>query len=384
MKMNMEELLQTLLVIFGVLLVSWAWKAISWTWFKPKKMEKYLREQGLKGPNYKFLYGDIKEIGRLAKEARSKPMENSHQIAPRVLPYYHQVVQQYGKMSYLWFGPTPRLIVMDTDMIKEILSDTSGTFGKTKSNPRGPLLITGLVTYEGDKWAKHRKIINPAFHQDKLKMMLPAFYTSCCEMVNKWLNAIPEGSCELDVWPDLQNVTADVISRTGFGSSYEEGRRIFILQSEQAGLVVQGSQSIYIPGMRFLPTKTNNRMKEIYREVQNLLRDMILKRAKAMKAGEAPTSDLLGLLMESNFKEIEEGGNSKVGITIDDVIEECKLFYFAGQETATLLAWTMVVLSMHQDWQRKAREEVMQVFGSNKPEYDGLNHLKVVSVSWYI
>ncbi|KAF5180858.1 Cytochrome p450, partial [Thalictrum thalictroides] len=306
---------------------------------------------------------------------------NSHQIVPRVLPYYHQVVQQYGKMSYFWFGPMPWLIVMDPDMIKEILSDNSGSFRKAKTNPYGKLLITGLVTYEGDKWAKHRKIINPAFHQDKLKMMLPAFDTSCCEMINKWLNLTSEGYCELDVWPDLQNLTTDVISRTGFGSSYEEGRQIFRLQGEQAALVAQAGQSIYIPGLRFLPTKTNNRMKEIHREVQALLRDMILKREKAMKFGEATTNDILGILMESNFKEIKEGGNSKVGMTINDVIEECKLFYFAGQETtATLLAWAMVVLSMHQEWQQKAREEVMQVFGSNKPEYDGLNRLKVITM----
>ncbi|PIA26873.1 hypothetical protein AQUCO_08600025v1 [Aquilegia coerulea] len=378
---NIMDFLPPLFAIFGVVLISLAWKAYNWSWLKPKKMEKYLTEQGLQGSNYKFLYGDIKEIQRLTKEERSKRMENSHQIVPRILPYFHQMVQQYGKLSYIWFGPTPRLIVTDPDMIKEILSDKSGCFGKIKGNPLGNLLATGILSYEGDKWAKHRKIINPAFHQEKLKMMLPAFYTSCCEMVDKWLNSIPEGSCELDVWPDLQNVTADVISRTGFGSSYEEGRQIFRLQKEQAGLVVQANQSIYIPGLRFLPTKSNKRMKEIHGEVRALVRDMILKREKTMRAGEAPTNDLLGLLMESNFKEIKEGGNSKVGITIDEVIEECKLFYFAGQETtATLLAWTMVALSMHQDWQQKAREEVMQVFGSNKPEYDGLNKLKVVTM----
>ncbi|KAF5193604.1 Cytochrome p450 [Thalictrum thalictroides] len=117
-----EDILQTLVVIVGVVLVSWAWKTISKIWLKPKMMEKYLREQGLKGPNYKFLYGDTKEIGRLNKEARLKPMENSHQIVRRVFPYYHQVVQQYGKMSYFWFGPMPMLIAINGRSTERLLT----------------------------------------------------------------------------------------------------------------------------------------------------------------------------------------------------------------------------------------------------------------------
>ena len=81
--------------------------------------------------------------------------------------------------------------------------------------------------------------------------MVPAFQLSCSEMVNKWEKKLSlDGSCELDVWPDLENLAGDVISRTAFGSSYEEGRRIFQLQKEQARLAVQVSQSIYIAGWR--------------------------------------------------------------------------------------------------------------------------------------
>jgi len=122
-------------------------------------------------------------------------------------------------------------------------------------------------------------------------------------------------------------------------------------------------------------------MKAIDMEIKASLMDIINNREKALKAGEAVKNDLLDILLESNRKEIQEHGNKKnVGMNIEDVIAECKLFYFAGQETtSSLLVWTMILLSMYPDWQTRAREEVLQVFGNQKPNFDGLNHLKIVS-----
>ena len=81
--------------------------------------------------------------------------------------------------------------------------------------------------------------------------MLPAFCQSCSDMISKWESVVSEeGSIELDVWPYLQNLSSDMISRTAFGSSYEEGRNIFELQRELAELVFQSGLSIYIPGRR--------------------------------------------------------------------------------------------------------------------------------------
>jgi cytochrome P450 len=118
-------------------------------------------------------------------------------------------------------------------------------------------------------------------------------------------------------------------------------------------------------------------MKQINGEIEGILRGMIEKREHAIEKGEASGNDLLGLLLQSNM----DSGTGSLRMSTEDVIEECKLFYFAGMETTSvLLTWTLVVLSMHPEWQDRAREEVHSVFGrDDRPSFDGLSRLKTAS-----
>ena len=58
---------------------------------------------------------------------------------------------------------------MDPELIKDVLNKIYD-FPKPDTNPLFKLLVTGLVNYEGEKWSKHRRIINPAFNLEKLKV----------------------------------------------------------------------------------------------------------------------------------------------------------------------------------------------------------------------
>lgn len=61
-------------------------------------------------------------------------------------------------------------MITNPEQIKEVFNNIHD-FGKPKLSPIFKLLGTGLNSYEGEKWKMHRKIINPAFHSEKLKVI---------------------------------------------------------------------------------------------------------------------------------------------------------------------------------------------------------------------
>lgn len=63
------------------------------------------------------------------------------------------------------------MVVSDPQVFREILSNKEGQFGKQRSILRiERLMANGLTTHQGDKWVAHRRIINHAFHLEKLKV----------------------------------------------------------------------------------------------------------------------------------------------------------------------------------------------------------------------
>lgn len=75
-----------------------------------------------------------------------------------------------GKDYFVWAGPIPMINISKPELIREALTKMQD-FQKAKWNPIIDKLFPGLVCYEGEKWSRHRKIINPAFHVEKLKVL---------------------------------------------------------------------------------------------------------------------------------------------------------------------------------------------------------------------
>lgn len=76
-------------------------------------------------------------------------------------------------MFVVWFGSTARLTVSDPALIREIFVLKSELFEKNEPPPLVRKIEgDGLLSLKDQKWAHHRKIIQPTFHTENLKVCM--------------------------------------------------------------------------------------------------------------------------------------------------------------------------------------------------------------------
>ncbi|KAI3954484.1 hypothetical protein MKW92_053469 [Papaver armeniacum] len=365
--------------VFGLYLLLILIKFLHKVWWNPIQITKIFSAQGIKGPPYKFLHGNTKEIYKTLYETRSKPMKDlSHQIFPYLQPFQHSCIKDYGKNFLCWIGSKPQLFITEMELVKEILNNKDGAYPKYKAEGyTKKLLGDGLVTTEGNKWVKQRKLANHAFHAESLKGMIPVMIASVETMVKKWKDY--EGK-EIELFEEFRIMTSEVISRAAFGSSYDEGENIFEMLVKLGSLMSTDFLKIRIPVIRkIMPNEDDTESDRLEREIRKSIIGLIKKREEKVNGGEMGYgSDYLAVLIKAYN---ESDGNKK--ISVDDLIDECKTFYVAGHETTTsLLTWTCLLLAIHTEWQDKARKEVFELLGENKIVIDDnfLGKLKIMNM----
>jgi PHYB activation tagged suppressor 1 len=186
------------------------------------------------------------------------------------------------------------------------------------------------------------------------------------------------GVAQVEVGRQFVELTADVISHTAFGSSYREGKEVFEAQRELQYIAFSTINNVHVPGLEYIPTKTNMRRWQLNKKVRGTLMAIIDERQAAAKDARGYGDDLLGLMLEANAG--KEG--QKAIMSMYEIIDECKTFFFAGHDTTShLLTWAVFLLGTHPEWQWKLREEVLRECGGvGAPLHgDALNKLKLVS-----
>ncbi|KAH0980695.1 hypothetical protein GBA52_007872 [Prunus armeniaca] len=295
-------------VLFGgfVLLLAYLYESLV---LKSKRLRLKLEKQGIRGPSpSSILLGNIPDTNRIklkemklraAKETRSgsiskdHPLTIAHDLTSTLFPHLVQWRNDYGPNFTYLSGRIQQLTLTDVETVREVSLCKSLHLGKPAyllSQDRKLLFGKGILASSGPIWSHQRKIIAPEFYFEKVKGMMDLMVDSTTTLLRSWQSKVESevGIAVLRVDEDMRSLSADIISRACFGSSYSEGKEIFLKLRTLQRIMSQGN--IGVPGVRYLPTKNNREAWRLEKEIHS----MILK---------------------DNF-----------------IVDDCKNIYFAGHE----------------------------------------------------
>ncbi|KAI4328684.1 hypothetical protein L6164_021019 [Bauhinia variegata] len=379
--MKEKEIYFSVLLVAVSIIIVLAKLVLEEVWLIPKRIRSVLEKQGITGPKPSFPYGNISEMQRIQIQSQSHSDESpstslsfSDPWLHSLFPYFNKWKQHYGPIYMYSTGIKQHLYIGKPELIKELKLIKSLDLGRPThlAKTLKALLGTGILGSNGPEWSFQRNLIAPEFFLTKVKKMVGFMEESTMTMIRTWERRIIEFQreggkeiAEMVIDDDLKALTADVISKACFGSSYDKGNQIFAkLATMQTALakpsVLFGFLSLR---SRFLPTKANKDIGKLKEEVETLIlkaiNDRVVENQKG--SGNQNQKDFLQVILENAATTF---GNKHEEMK-RFIVDNCKTIYFAGAESVSIAAtWTMMLLASHPQWQQRVRSEILDTYGN--------------------
>ena len=274
--------------------------------------------------------------------------------------------RDYGDFVRLRLGFTRAVLVSHPELIDEVLVTRNQDFRKHVGTRRlGSLLGNGLLLSEGDFWLRQRRLMQPAFHRQRIAAMADAMVATTSGMLDDWRVGQTR-----DVQQAMTELTLRIVARTLFGTDVGEdlarirGSNQVMTEHFRSRLF---SLMILLPD--WVPTPGNRRYGRAVRDLDTLVYRIIAERRQS--AAEA-APDLLSLLLAAR----DEDG---LGMSDRQLRDEVLTLLLAGHDTTALaLTWAWVLLAQHPASRMALDTELERVLGGRPPTASDVPQLRWV------
>ncbi|XP_055827172.1 cytochrome P450 714A1-like isoform X2 [Solanum dulcamara] len=356
-------------------------------WLKSAERLRWkLKKQGIYGPKPSFLYGgNVAEMQKIQAAASPNNVYAefvAHDYTSSLFPYFEQWRKLYGPVFTYSTGNKQHLYVNQPELVKEMNQSISLDLGKPSyvTKRLAPMLGNGILRSNGHIWAMQRKIVAPKFFMDKVKGMVSLMLQSSELLTRKWderIEAEAGKMAEISVGEDLRSLSADVISRACFGSSYFKGKKIFSKLRTLQKVISNTSILFGSPALGFLPSRQQKEIENLEKEIESLIWEAVKERERECLEAPSNEKDLLHSILEGAINDDNVGANSSRKFIVDN----CKNIYFAGHEsTAVAASWCLMLLALHPEWQSRIREEMTQIFPDGVLDAESVSKMKMVTM----
>ncbi len=267
--------------------------------------------------------------------------------------YFTRCIREYGDIVFLRFLGVPMCFINKPEYIESVLVTQHLNFEKSKDyRALRRVLGNGLLTSEGEFWRRQRKLVQPAFHQERIGAYAEVMVKFTERMTASW-----EDGQSLDIHEAMMRLTLDIVAKTLFDAdvSHEAedvGAALHILMGK---FMRQAGFAFLLPS--FVPIPTTHRLQQAVRQLNKVIYGIIRQR----RAGGQSHGDLLSVLLQAQ----DDAG---VGMTDRQLHDEIMTLFLAGHETtANVLSWTWLLLGQNPHAEQKLIEELRSVLGGRAP-----------------
>jgi cytochrome P450 len=278
--------------------------------------------------------------------------------------YLLTVARTHGDLAYMRLGPQHAYVVSHPDWIRDILVTQQGNFTKSRILERAKVLLgEGLLTSEGEFHTRQRRLVQPAFHRDRLARYASDMVTCAEQTSQSWVAA--RGGLHVDIHQEMTRLTLAIVGRTLFSADVSSNADEIGEAMTQIFSLFDTLLMPFADWLQKLPIPPVRRFEKARDKLDRIVYGLIAER----RASGQDTGDLLSMLLLARDEDSSR-------MTDQQVRDEALTLLIAGHETtANALTWTWYLLSRNREVEARMHDELDQVLGGKPPTFDDVQGL---------
>jgi cytochrome P450 len=291
---------------------------------------------------------------------------------PRLLRQRFQFLEearrQHGEIFRLGLGMSEAIALCHPRHAQHVLVDHGNNY--TKGGPFWDsvrtLMGNGLPVNDGASWLRQRRMLQPAFHHQRIAALAGRLMESIDEgLTEQWEPAARTGE-PFNAAQAFTHLTMHVLVRTMFGGGLPRA------EAEQASEAMAYIIDFMLKGMmaRFLPSWTPIPGQARYRVAVQTIDSIIFRMIDRGEQDPELGDTLLSLLLQASDSDTGEH------MTPAQLRDEAVALFVAGFETTSVaMAWVLHILTQQPEIAQRLQDEVDTVLGARTPGFEDARRL---------
>jgi cytochrome P450 len=264
------------------------------------------------------------------------------------IAFFAGLARTYGDIVSYRMGGEQMFFVNDPQHIKDILVTNNKSFMKGRGLQRAKRVLgEGLLTSEGAMHLRQRRLMQPAFHRDRIAAYGATMVAHADRMRSGWVDGRT-----VDMAAEMNRLTLSIVGKTLFDADVES--QAIAVREALAG-VMDTFWMMMLPFadvIERLPVPKLRRARMARVRLDAIIYRMIADR----RASGRDHGDLLSMLLSAQDE--DDGGV----MTDQQVRDEAMTIFLAGHETtANALTWLWYLVSGAPEVEARLHEEVDRV-----------------------